>query len=263
MMSVGSISSSGFEAMRARFESFRSGSTKIQKTDLEEAKATVASRSSSETGSSKEATKSQGIDELIEKFSQIDTNGDGISADELDSAVQAGTITQPQGGGGPGGMKGPPPGGPPPGGPPPGGKGGAQKSGGTSQSDLMAYDLFEEFKKKLQADSAVTATTSVTSATESSETDETSETDDSTSSTESTSTTDATNLNGKETLDLLAMWGKKSANAQSDPGASDSGSSKGKGLAASLIQQLLKSYQQQASGISSEAVSSLGAGVVA
>lgn len=253
-MSVGGVSGSGYESMRARFESFRSGQTRIQKSDLDEAKSAMGGKTA-ETSKSKEAGGSQGIDELIEKFSQIDTNGDGISAEELDAAVKTGTISQSQGPGGgkPAGMKGPPPGGPPPGGAPPGGMAGQQKNGGTSQADLMGYDLFAEFKKKLAGEAAA-ATGSTEEATAAEETTEA----------ESTAETEAADsleqITGQETLDLLAMWGKSSSE-KSRNGSDDSGPrSKSREMASALVQQLLKAYQQQA-GLTSD-VSALGSGMM-
>ncbi|HOY67696.1 MAG TPA: hypothetical protein PLP29_12470 [Candidatus Ozemobacteraceae bacterium] len=151
-MSIGGISGSRYESLRTQFESFRSGNSKIQKADLEELQTALSSGEASKGGST------GSIGELIDAFSEIDTNGDGISVDELDTAARSGIVSAPRKPGqGPDKMKGPPPGPPPEGGM--GGPGGAKgMSGtdgqdtqtGTAQSDLLGYSLYEEFLRKIQ-----------------------------------------------------------------------------------------------------------------
>ena len=82
-MSVGNITSSSYESMIAKFESFRSGKSTLQKADLEQ----IQSDSTNKTAA-------EGMNELIAKFSQIDTNGDGMSLDELKTAGDSGTISK-------------------------------------------------------------------------------------------------------------------------------------------------------------------------
>jgi Ca2+-binding EF-hand superfamily protein len=73
-MSIGGISSSNLSLMQQQIQSFRSGKTNIQKEDLEKLQ--------SQTG----GVQNSGTDPfsaLLENFDQIDTNGDGISFEEL------------------------------------------------------------------------------------------------------------------------------------------------------------------------------------
>jgi len=231
-MSVGGISGSRYESMRAQFESFRSGSSRLQKADLEELKTALTS----EGVADEKAT--SGIDELISKFSEIDTNGDGISTDELETAAQSGAITmkKPQGGPPPGGMKGPPPG-PPPGGM--GGPGGAQgtegEQQGVAQSDLMGYDLFEEFKKKLQEQSDLT--------------------------TQNTESTDASASTEETLLDVLSQMSSSSESEFEDSSDLSSSKSNAQSLAKMLNQQIMAAYGRNSFSQQFDVSSILGGGI--
>jgi len=219
--------------MRAQFESFRSGSSKLQKSDLEDLKTALTTEGVTDEKST------SGIDELISKFSEIDTNGDGISTDELDTAAQSGAITMkgPQGGPPPGGMKGPPPG------PPPGGMGGGpggatgseDEQQGVAQSDLMGYDLFEEFKKKLQEQSDLTA--------------------------QNTDSTDASTSTEETLIDLLSQLNKSSESASEDSSDSSSSESNAQSLAKMLNQQIMAAYGRNSSPQQFDVSSLLGDGI--
>lgn len=246
-MSIGGISGSRYESLRTQFESFRSGNSKLQKSDLEELQTALSSEGTSGSASN------TGIDELIENFSKIDTNGDGISSEELDSAAQSGVVSAPsRPEGGPGKMKGPPPGPPPGGGM--GGPGGAGGPGGTkgserteeqgaqsgtAQSDLLGYSLYEEFIRKIQEQAG-----SVSS---------------------SSSNDDAESLTGSlsSLIDALSE-ANGSSEAVSDENASTSLSTgEADALARMLNQQIMQAYGRNTSLKQMTVSSLLGEGVTA
>ena len=239
-MSIGSISGSSYESMRSQMEAFRSGKTRIQKADLEEIKSAGASQNASA------GKAAGGIAELIEKFSEIDTDGDGLSTEELQKAIEDGTITAPEGGPG-----GPPPGGPPPGGgkgpppggmkgPPPGGRGGGGKvdeeENGVAQSDLLAYDLFAEYKKQLESQNEALLAAA-----------------------EEASASGTTSASQTQEVDLVSLL-NQSADTESE---TESSADQAKNLMNLLTRQLFKAYNQQSSMNQLSASSILGDSVVA
>ena len=86
-MSVGNVGSS-LSSMQDRFKSFQSGKSNITKSDLEDIQSKFKS-------SGKSAPKV--LEDLSKKFDKIDTNGDGISINELKSYGQGRGITIPTG----------------------------------------------------------------------------------------------------------------------------------------------------------------------
>ncbi|MBF0543217.1 MAG: hypothetical protein HQM08_02230 [Candidatus Riflebacteria bacterium] len=124
-MSVDNISGSTsiFEQMRAKFQAFRQGQTNLQKSDLESFKTALSSQSNA-------TDKPSGrLDELLSNFSKIDTNGDGISANELKTAETSGVVSAP----------------PPP---PSGGPGVMGMQNGT-QATALRHDLFSGLKEAI------------------------------------------------------------------------------------------------------------------
>ncbi|MBF0501556.1 MAG: hypothetical protein HQM09_15565 [Candidatus Riflebacteria bacterium] len=247
-MAISSVGSSSYQDMKARFDAFRSGKSTLNKQDLQQIKDDLSS------DSTKDSKAADGIQQLIDNFSKVDTNGDGISADELKKAADAGEITAPaipEGGkhahrghhGGKGGH---------PGGATEAPGGAANATDGTTnskQSDLMGYDLFIQFKKQSQSNAAAAASTASTD----------------TSSSSSASST------GNTTTDLLAVLNKTSkSDGDSDDSSSSSDSSNSSkssssnttSLARAFAQQLFKAYGNGGSNGLGNMSSLLGAGVV-
>ncbi|HNW34445.1 MAG TPA: EF-hand domain-containing protein [Candidatus Ozemobacteraceae bacterium] len=79
-MSTGGISSSDVSSLRDRFQQFQSGQARLQKEDLTQLKDKLASANDPAAA---------GVDSLIKAFDKIDTNSDGMSADELDAYANA------------------------------------------------------------------------------------------------------------------------------------------------------------------------------
>lgn len=235
-MSIGGISGSRYESMRTQFESFRSGNSKIQKSDLEELQATQSAAGSA--GGS-----AAGIDELIENYAQIDTNGDGISVDELDGAAQSGILSGPRKSReGPDGMKGPPPG-PPPGGRPGGPRGtnetdGQKSQTETAQSNLLGYSLYEEFLQKLQEQAGSVSSSS---------------NDDSESSADSLSSL----------VDALSEANGGSEAVSDDDASTSLSTGEADALARMLNRQIMQAYGRNTSLKQMTASSLLGEGVTA
>lgn len=103
-------------------QSFQSGKTNLSQDDLTAIQSDLSSQGIQEASS---------IDELIENFSEIDTNGDGISVDELNTYTggQGMSIMGPPPGLFDGGGQGPPP--------PPKAEGSSSSESSSTSSDYI------------------------------------------------------------------------------------------------------------------------------
>lgn len=238
-MSVGSISGSAFESMRAKFESFRSGQGRLQKADLEEIKTAIGSQEGSQDPAL------ENISELIEKFSEIDSDGDGISSEELSTAAENGTISAPSEP--PGGQRaGGPPYGPPPGGMPPGPPPGPPPNGENGDSNAIQAQSGQFFG--LNFDLFGTSG---------------SDEDDSVASNETTGT-DAESHLVEQLIEELNESSSSSGTADSeDSSDSDLSESQAKNLTRFLAEFIRKTYEQNALTAKSDSSSLLGEGLVA